>query len=70
MTVRSDICVRTGRVVLAFGCALVVGLGLVGGDMHHCSINKLFRSRIILIRMTITTLSPDLVSHRLASALR
>jgi hypothetical protein len=70
MTVRSDICVGTGLGVLTFKCALVIGLGLVGGDMHHCSINKVFRSRIILMRMTIITLPLDLVSHRLASALR
>src|SRR2546423_8086913 len=69
ITVSSCVGVGTWRGGGGFGCALVVDLGVGGGAMHHCSICRLFRSRIILIRMTIFTSPPELASHHRASAL-
>src|SRR5450755_1932117 len=55
--------------VLVFESALVTGLGPVGGDMHHCSIRRVFAD---LIEMTITifTSPSELASHHRASLLK
>jgi hypothetical protein len=56
--------------VLAFGCALVAGIGAIDRDKHHFSISKLFSADTIEMTMTIFTSPSELVSHHCASVLR
>src|SRR5271156_2702325 len=69
MVVSSCMLIGT-RGELAFEDALVAGLGLVGRDIHHCSIRRLLSSGTIEMTMTMFTSLPELVSHHCASVLR